>query len=207
MRKFLLKYTNLAVLFDMLLEKRIFLLNPKTWEDQNDSYYLEIYKGRSGYKSILASCFAETYETFHHWKVFSGNISGVCIEFDKEKLLKHFKGMDGIYIGKVKYKKITELRKKLPKKRQLPFLKRYPYRDEKELRIIYRDRLTDLDSKEFPIDLSCINKILLSPLLPDTLRDSIKKVIRAIPNCLTIRINRSTLINNKDWKSFAKRVS
>jgi hypothetical protein len=84
-RKPFLKYTNIVALLDTLLDKRIFLLDPNLWEDKNDSYYISIYKQRENLKTVLAICFAEENETFHHWKVFSGNISGVCIEYKKDQ--------------------------------------------------------------------------------------------------------------------------
>jgi hypothetical protein len=203
-RKFLLKYTNIASLFDTLLHKRIFLLDPRSWEDKNDSYYIDVFKKKRGLNTVLALCFAETNETFHHWKVFSGNVSGVCIEFDKEKLLEHFKGIKNVKICKVKYRKINELKDHRPKEFQLPFIKRHPYRDEKELRIIYSNKNEEIECKAFTIRLDCINKILLNHLLPDALCGSIRDVIQGIYGCKSLRINRTTLIDNEKWKAIAR---
>ena len=38
------RYTSLPVLLDMLVNKRITLLDPASWEDRNDSFYVEKYK-------------------------------------------------------------------------------------------------------------------------------------------------------------------
>lgn len=207
-QKFLLRYTNLASLFEILLNKRICLLDPDKWEDRNDSYYIQVYKGEYSFESVLAICFAETNETFHHWKVFSGNISGVCIEFDKGKLLNDFKNVSipkdaKMIIRKVKYPKINHLKANPPKAWQLPFIKRHPYRDEKELRVIYSDKVNKMASNPISINLSCINQVLLSPLVPDALMDSLKIVINGIKNCDNIRVIRSTLIDNEKWKNIA----
>ena len=64
------KYTNLAALIHFLQTKQITLLNPSTWDDKNDAYFLEEFKNIQGFTTVLAICFAETYETYHHWKVF-----------------------------------------------------------------------------------------------------------------------------------------
>ena len=79
------RYTNLASAIHMLDRKVITLLSPAYWDDRNDAYVLN--KERSTAKSVLALCFAETFETYHHWRVFASGRDGVCIEFDKQKLL------------------------------------------------------------------------------------------------------------------------
>jgi len=200
-----LRYTNIASLLDTLLNKRIFLLDPNLWEDTNDSYYLSVYKQRENLKIVLAICFAETNETFHHWKVFSGNISGVCIEFYKEKLLSNFQDNENIVMQTVDYKRVDELesdkRTNSIENCKLPFYKRHPYRDENEFRIIYKSATEDLKTKAFPIDIQCIKQILLSYLMPDVLYESTKNVIQAIDGCGNIQVIKTSLINNEKWKS------
>jgi hypothetical protein len=200
-----LRYTNSASLLDTLLNKRIFLLDPKLWEDTNDSYYLSVYKEKEKLKTVLAICFAEAHETFHHWKVFSGNISGVCIEFYKDKLLSNFKDNKNIVMQTVEYKKIDQLEKDKQmnsiKNCKLPFYKRYPYRDENEFRIIYKSATENLQTKAFPIDIKCIKQILLSYLMPDVLYESTKNVIQTIEGCEKIQVIKTSLIDNEKWKS------
>ena len=140
-KKPFLKYTNIASLLDTLLNKRLFLLDPNLWDDKNDSHYINVFKERKKLNKVLAICFAETNETFHHWKVFSDNISGVCIEFYKDKLLSHFQDNGNIVMGEAIYKKIKELQEDINSNSvddsKLPFYKRHPYRDEKEYRILW----------------------------------------------------------------------
>jgi hypothetical protein len=38
---FLNRYTSLPILLDALNHKRMTLLSPESWEDRNDSYYIE----------------------------------------------------------------------------------------------------------------------------------------------------------------------
>jgi hypothetical protein len=98
------RYTTLPILLDILQQKHITLLSPATWEDWNDAYYLERYKQESKLRTVLAACFSERGETFHHWRVFSNGSSGVCIEFDKRSLLKSFAGRDGFRHQAVNYR-------------------------------------------------------------------------------------------------------
>ena len=205
-KPFLLRYTSLASLLDTLFEKRIVLRDPGSWEDGNDSYCLDLFKERRRLKTVLALCLSETNETFHHWKVFAGNMSGVCIEFDKDSFLNHFTNADNLVVRKVRYRKIRDLQSSFgpPRESTLPFLKRHPFRDEKEIRIIYWSEEEEIDSKAFPIRLSCINQVLLSPLLLSEVADSVKSVVRKIEGCESLRIARSTLIDNPQWKSLVR---
>jgi hypothetical protein len=41
-----------------------------------------------GLKTVLALCFTQATEHYHHWHVFAGGSSGVCIGFDRDALLK-----------------------------------------------------------------------------------------------------------------------
>jgi hypothetical protein len=92
------RYTSLSILLDILKEKKLTLLDPQNWDDNNDAFYMELYKTKKGLKSLLALCFAEVRETYHIWKVFAGDANGVCIEFNKELLLGHFKDMKSDYV-------------------------------------------------------------------------------------------------------------
>ena len=85
---FLNRYTALPILLDVVHNRHITLLSPETWEDRNDAYYLERYQAKGKIASVLAICFTLEKETFHHWRVFSHGSSGVCLEFDKHRLLR-----------------------------------------------------------------------------------------------------------------------
>jgi len=41
---YLCKYTSLPFLFEILENKELTFVNPKNWEDRNDSYFFEVYK-------------------------------------------------------------------------------------------------------------------------------------------------------------------
>ena len=76
-RPFLNRYTSLPVLLDMLVHKKIVLLKPSSWEDKNDSYYMERYREERNLETLVAICFTKKRETFHHWKIFTNGASGV----------------------------------------------------------------------------------------------------------------------------------
>ena len=197
------RYTSLPVLLDILIHKRITLLDPASWEDRNDSYYVEKYKDIRGFKTVLALCFTSKSETFHHWRIFAGNSAGVCIRFDKDKLLASVNKTSGINSGYVNYKLMRILQTNIPSVDELPFLKSKQYQDEAEFRIIYKNKGKGLKSKNITIDLQSIDRITLSPWLPLPITRTVKEVIRNIDGCNSIELIRTGVVDNKDWKDIA----
>jgi len=202
------KYTRLAVAIDMLQKQRITLLEPTTWEDKNDSWFMQEYKDIIGATTLLATCFAQTEDTHHHWHVFSAGMDGVCIEFDKAKILSAFNGIDGVRKGQVVYRKIDTLRRRdRIEPEELPFLKRRPYKPECEYRVIYVENSDEpIESKSFGISVDWINRITLSPWMPASLRLSVSKTLKAIEECQDLEIVRSTLFSNRDWRALTRKA-
>lgn len=203
---YLRRYTNLPVLLGILLNKRLTLLDPQSWDDKNDSHFIALYKTRLQLKTVLALCFTEADETYHHWKVFAGNSDGVCIQFDKNKLLKQLSQADGIKSSTVIYKTIAELRKLKLKTDDLPFLKRYPFQDEREFRFIYASESQVMASKDVPIALSCVTKIVFNPWMPTSVYKSVKGVICGIDGCKSLRLVRTSLVDNEKWKTIGQQM-
>jgi hypothetical protein len=198
------RYTNLTATIHMLRSKSITLLNPATWDDRNDSYFMAEYKRTVGAKTILALCFAERRESYHHWRIFAHGSDGVRIEFDKEKLLSAFSADDRVFSGNVMYKNIEDVRRiKFIQIQSLPFLKRAPYEDEGEFRVVYVDKAKVLEYKDYGIKMSWIRRITLSPWMAQSLSDSIKQTLQSIEGCSRLKIYRSTLIENEKWRSLA----
>lgn len=201
--KFLRRYTSIASALDILQNKQITLLDPEKWDDQNDVHYLKSYAEKKGFATVLALCFARRSETFHHWKVFTNKEDGVCIEFSHSKLMAHVEKHPGTQGNDVKYREISSLFKSPPHLDDFPFLKRYPYRDEKEFRIVYFDKGQKVLSLPISIDLSCINRIIINPWLPSSLFDSLKNTVLGIDGCSKLKVRSTTLLSNKDWKAMA----
>jgi hypothetical protein len=196
------RYTTLPVLLDILAKRSLTLLSPSTWEDRNDAYFLEQYKEQKGLLSLLALCFSTADQTFHHWKVFSQGISGVCIEFDRQSLIECIPKRSFLHRNVV-YRKLTDLERRAPHTDELPFIKRAPYADEREFRIVYQSKTKNVDAIEVSLNKKSIRRITLSPWLPKTVANSVISAIRAIDGCEDLKIYRSTLIENERWKATA----
>jgi hypothetical protein len=201
--KILKRYTDITSLISILVTKKIRLIDPQDWDDKNDSYFMSAYKRHRNLKTLLATCFTSAPETYHHWKVFSGNTSGVCVVFLNAQLQGRISNKNGLKSDYVEYKTLYELEKALPEISNLPFTKRYPFKDEKEFRIIYESTSEEVSFYDLDIELEDIDRIFLSPWLHPSLVNNVKQLLKSIPGCDKLKITRSTLIGNENWKKFA----
>jgi len=204
--KFLRRYTDIPALLYLLQNKKLTMLDPSSWDDLNDALYLSIYKEKKHLESVLALCFTEVSETYHHWRVFAGGSSGICIKFLRKQLLRELLKTNGIRYEKIKYPPLDEIRKNEPTCDELPFIKRYGFRDDSEYRIIYESKKL-MKTKDINIPLSCIDRITLSPWIPKKLSTSLKEIIRSLTPDLEIKVFKSTLVSNEEWKTIGRAAS
>src|SRR5882762_5821833 len=95
------RYTSVPSLLALLQDKELTLLSPGLWEDRNDAFYMSQYKTKKQLKTLLALCFSESDETYHHWRVFTRGADGVCIHFKRDELLEALPLGRGLIAGKV----------------------------------------------------------------------------------------------------------
>jgi hypothetical protein len=201
------RYTDLPSLIQLLTSKHLTLLDPSFWDDKNDSFYLSIYKEKRQLKSLLALCFTRESETYHHWRVFSSGSSGVCINFKPDSLESTFRKSPGVRFNKVNYLTLREMKYKNPIISQLPFIKRIPYKHEKEFRALWESTTDEVGHLNVPIELESITRITLSPWMHPTLRKNVVDLLKKIDGCKSIPMFRSTLIENEDWKKYGERAT
>ena len=197
------RFTTLPVLLDFLERKKLVLLDPKSWDDKNDTEVILAYKEKRGIEKLFALCFTHDYETIHHWKTFANGSSGCCIEFDAEKLIQIFK-KNKLRHGIVEYRKIKEATPNSFKLNQMPFIKRKPYECEQEYRIIWEGK-TEENVFELDIPLDTIKKITISQQMPEQVFITIRNLLKKTFDDPEKRISRSTIYENKKWiNSFKK---
>lgn len=195
------RFTTLPVLLDLLQRQKLTLLDPKSWEDKNDSEIILEYKNKKKIKNLFAICLSHGDETIHHWKTFSNGSSGCLIEFDAQKLFAIIDKIPNLKHKEVTYRKLSDIESKTTtlKVDDIPFTKRWPYRCEEEYRIIVEsDNETD---KVFDIEitLDIIKRITINQQMPDTIYKTIKEYLKGLKGNPESRINRSTLFENKRW--------
>lgn len=203
METLLRRYTELPYVIDYLHTEELALLNPASWDDRNDSFYIEEYARRSGVKSVYALCLANCAETYQHWRVFSHGSGGACIQFNPEKFLAAIANVSGVRSEAVKYRTISDLRHTKPTLNELPFLKRYAFQNEGEFRLFYASQEEGPAIHRIRMPRSAIDRIILSPWLPEAVAEHVKDALKAIPGCSKLKIYRSTLVENENWKRFA----
>jgi hypothetical protein len=204
---YLRRYTDLPALVYLLSERKLTLLDPQFWDDANDSHYLNLYRERRNLGSVLAICFTQAAERYQHWRVFANGSGGVCISFKRTELVEAMKNVPGLRQGNVRYLKLDQGRNGRNSVEDLPFLKRYPFQDEKEYRMIWESAENGKTAYDVPIGLSCVEKVTLSPWLHKALSKHLKEMLRSIEGCGSLKVVHSTLISNEEWKKIGERVA
>ncbi|MFA8451908.1 MAG: hypothetical protein ACEPOW_14530 [Bacteroidales bacterium] len=192
------RFTSLPILIDLLERKKIILIEPTNWDDRNDTLIIEAYKKKASVKKLFALCFTHENETIHHWKTFADGNSGCCIQFNGEKLIEILDSIAEISHGIVQYKNITEIDISRTEIKDIPFLKREPYKLESEYRVIWEGN-GDMPVFEIPITLDIIEKITFGQQMPEPVFQSIKKMIETTYPEINSKINRSTVYENEKW--------
>lgn len=203
MKILLRRYTNLPATLHILRNRCLTLLSPAAWDDRNDAHYMAEYQQRTGAASVLALCFTEADETYHHWRVFSSGSDGICISFAKDRLEAALKDDACIKMRRMRYLEINAAASKGLATREIPFVKRLPYQDECEYRILYTSPDPTGPARDVAVPLAAIDRISLSPWMPVPLADAVKQTIKAIPGCRDMKVYRSTLVDNGRWKKLA----
>lgn len=198
------RYTELPFVLDLLVHKRLALLAPASWIDRNDAHFMSEYQRLRQLKSVLALCFTSATETFHHWRVFSGLASGVCLELHRSTVEKWAEGVSAMQLKSVSYRNLATMRDNRPAIHHLPFLKRFAYRDEREVRLVWESAVDTVATKAFSIELTCIAAIHTSPWLPEAVHDAVRATIATIPGCADLPVRRSLMLDSPAWKRFAR---
>lgn len=131
------RYISIAGVIDMLRYRQLALLDPATWDDRNDRYFMEQYRRARGIGGLYAVCAATCSETYHHWKVFSAAADGACVEIYRGPLEEALEDLPGTRFGEVQYLILDKVEKLTPRDvPRLPFVKRYAFAAEEEYRIL-----------------------------------------------------------------------
>jgi hypothetical protein len=194
------RYTELPSLIHMLSNGELTLLSPQTWDDRNDSYFMEQYRQKRGLRSVLALCFSKASETYHHWWIFAPGSAGVCVCFKALELKSAARLVPHVKFKPVEYLKLDEARTRRLSTGKLPFLKRYPFEAESEIRMVWESKAESLSSLPVPFPETAIDRIKLSPWLHDSIVDDVRSLLRSLPGCKHYKVYKSTLVSNDEWQ-------
>jgi len=207
MADLLRRYTSLSLLLDVLENRQITLVDPQKWDDRNDAEFLRIYQEKAGIGSLLALCFSEVADTYHHWKIYGSGLEGVCILFRRKKLEKLLKKDTCIEFRKVRYRTLKFFREGGGSLDRMPFYKREGYEAEAEWRVIAKLKQPNEFLYQVPITPDCIDKVILSPWMPASLHATTRKLLREIRGFEKLPVSRSRLISSASWRRAGERMS
>jgi hypothetical protein len=200
------RYTELPWLLHSLAARELTFLSPALWDDRNDAYFIDAYRRSNNLGAVLAVCFTQAAETYHHWKVFAPGPSGVCVVLHKNMLLDQLGGQPGLRCESVEYRSKNDLKRNPVSIKELPFVKQRQFADDRECRMIL-----ELDSSfrstsvwNLPFDPSTIAWITLSPWLPQSARRSVWDSILNIDGCEHLTRKKSTVVVDDEWQSLCE---
>jgi hypothetical protein len=197
------RYTELPYVIQILETRRLTLVNPSSWDDKNDSHYVQTYRDRKGHGSVLALCLTSALQTYHHWRVFTHGASGACIYFNDKKFLSWIKADAFITGREVRYKTLSQVQEMPPALEDLPFVKRKAYEHEAEFRLLHTTRGKSVAVKSFELPLEVIDKVILNPWLPPATAKAVERLIHRIEGCKKIDVLRATIVKNDAWQKAA----
>lgn len=195
--KLLRRYTTLSSAIHILKNRELTLLPISSWDDKNDTYFVDLYRKYYDATGVFALCFTAAKETYHHWKVFTQGIEGVCLEFHKEPFIENLQKKRGIECKYVKYTPLDKVSNYHVN--DLPFLKREGYADEAEVRVIALSN-SKKPKKTLTFDFTNLKRIRFNPWMPYDLCETLKEILGAIEGCSDIELRRSFLTNSGEWK-------
>jgi hypothetical protein len=198
-RNELRRYTTLAPALHVLAADVLTLRSPAGWDDKNDVFVMEQYQARAQLGSVLALCFAGAEETYHHWRVFAAGAEGVCLVFKRAPLLAHFGKNSEVRIRKVQYRTLESLELTPPSNDMLPFTKRYGFHTEQEFRLLHASPHSNLASFPVLTGKELLDRVVLSPWLPETLFDTVERAIKVAAG-QQVHVTRSNLINSSEFQ-------
>lgn len=197
------RYTELPFVLQILEARKLTLVNPASWDDKNDSHFVQAYKEKKSLGSVLALCLTSAAQTYHHWKVFTHGASGACISFDHDKLLEWIAEDKQLIGRKVEYRTLPQVRRSPPKVDDLPFTKRQAYEHEQEFRLLYVSEKKSVPFRSFSFPIEIIDSVLLNPWLPPATVSSVEAALQRISGCEELKVIPATIVKNDEWQRAA----
>lgn len=202
----LMRYTELPYLLNMLESNTLIIPNCQEWADKNDRFAISEYQRAKPDSFVYALCMTKSIETFHHWKIYTSGVGGVCLKFSRPKLEEWAKNQEnGIVIREVVYHKFHEFGPDDICVEDLPFSKRVAFRDENECRLV----CTRTDKEPFielPFPVNALEAIQVNPFVNGEVAESVKNSIRHALGSNDKTISHSEMIDSQRWQNIISEV-
>lgn len=194
------RYTSLPSLLDTLVTRKITLGGYAHWVDANDRRALRLYQETLHYGFVGAMCLTRAAETFHHWEIFAGGPSGVCLVFNRDAFEQAFAGQMHFMAKPMEYTQLTQIGTIAADDiHRLPFLKREGFRDEREFRLLGH-AVEPRTSLSAPLRREMVSRIIISPFVHKAFFESLKAVLTGLDGWADLPVVRSDLTDNITWQ-------
>lgn len=206
--RWLKKYMTLEYLEKTLIRQELFLGDPQSWPDKNDSKVLDVYKSQMALKAVRATCMSMAPDRYHFWKLFGDSENGVCLWFDRKSLERDMEGDTSLRWKKVSYYTPSKLKEKC-KLSELPFAKRAQYADEKEYRVLREYAETDKKlGYGITFQPASLKRIYLNSWLSrNTYKHLKRKIAYTSPSIYShLKIKQNRVLDYKVWIDAAAEV-
>ncbi len=174
------------------------------WEDRNDAELIELYNEHHPERKAAVLCFLNDDESIYHWVYFTNGHDSedvCCMEFDKNRLLEIAKEC-GFECREVQYDTLKEV--SFDDEYELLFTKRWPYRNEREFRIVRLYEEDDASEFFLPVK-DALARITVSGKLT---QEECERRTRELKENFRVScdINHSTVFRNDKWIQCARRL-
>lgn len=214
-KEYLYHYMPLRYFVKFIESKRLVFMNPKTWDDKNDSFSISLIPR----KKIRVLCFTSCEDNYFFWKTYAGKGIGVCVEFRKKELLKmtaeNVKSGNVVYLSLKEhdvYKDDLKEKYNIQDYIELAFLKSNSFDFEKEFRMVHFSKENELYDQKKPaiefVDFKSIETIYLSPFLDENERMDLKQLLNTFLNAngVTCDVEQSKITNDVLWRNAIRHV-
>ena len=212
--KSIYRFMHFEYLLDLIKNRRLPLINPSEWEDKNDIFASKL--SCKDDEIIGICCFTlSNSNSIYRWSKMAPNNLCVRVEFDVDKIKA--KLTPDMKMKEVQYKSAEELKNfSIKEIKDYAFVKSKPFKQEKEIRIVVYQTITDENKnvkivdylRELPSDV--IKSIRLSPFLNQEMHGLVKEILQmylAANNWQNIKISQSGILNKEKWQNeLCKRV-
>jgi hypothetical protein len=198
--RWLKKYTKLKYLQRMLELEELHLGSPNTWEDENDAALVKRFSDLTKASTVRATCLTSAPDRFHFWAVFGDREMGVCLWFNRKKLLNDISSDKSLRASDVEYMSTKKL-KANTNVQNLPFAKRLQYSDEQEFRILRSIATHDEANAGFRFSPKSLERIYLNPWLKKVDLTSAKTKVGELlaKDYRHVRLLQSRALANQKW--------
>lgn len=183
---------------ESILQDGLKMGNTKKWEDKNDSYGIQCYAELQNGQKVLVLCFCATKGNVYHWNSLKNGEDLMCsIDIRKNDFFEYIKKLDGFQKPKSVIYCNNDDVLNLQNTDDLPYLKRAEYEIEKEIRILYIGKETEV---YIPDIRDYVEQITIGTSDDEKIKQIKEELKKKLSESLRVPITTNGFMNSKFWQ-------